>query len=117
MRGVVAKVLAIGFFVAGAVVGPASVASACSCLWSSPDEAFAKASVVFRGQLVEQVEVADGDSRDLVAIFDIDTVFKGSIHQRDVVLRSESPCAAGPFFAGQQFVFGSAQVWVGWLVD
>ncbi|MDK3255473.1 hypothetical protein [Blastococcus capsensis] len=92
--------LLLGCLLAVAGVVAAAPASACSCTGGTTAEFFARADAVFTGSLgsrsVDQPPGPIGSSTDpALHVFGVDTVFKGTAHERQGVVSPESGASCG----------------------
>ena len=58
---------------------------ACQCFWGSPAENLAEADAVFMGKVVNAGVNEEADYDSWVAEFDVETVWKGHVHQTTYV--------------------------------
>lgn len=107
MRAVVVAAVAAGALLAGA-----DEARACSCRVQPPSAHLSAATAAFRGEVVTLAEADDGA---VVALFDVDVVYKGEI-PRAVTVRTggAGDTCAVPFREGAAYVVfatGESDAW------
>jgi hypothetical protein len=87
-------VLLLGCLLAGVVA--AAPASACSCAGGTTAEFFARADAVFTGSLAARsVGTVDSSIDPALHVFTVETVFKGSAHERQGVVSPVSGASCG----------------------
>ena len=101
LAGLLRGSLGLALLAAAVVLLPAGAAMACSCAAAPSDQALvARSDVVFTGTLVERHEPTvfpglSSSSDPAVLVFDVDTVHKGSVAERQGVETARSGASCG----------------------
>ena len=115
MRRNVLRVSVCGVVLAAVLVVNAPSASACSCVPTSDAEAFARADVVFAGELVEVIPPPPAEIQSSADpeqfVFDIDLAYKGEVRSRETVITPMSGASCGLELSGRGpfLVFASTE--------
>lgn len=83
----------LGIF--AATVAPAGKAYACSCAGISVDRALHQSTAVFRGTVLEKQSVGRRAEARTDIRFEVDAVYKGAVHQEQVVASPKEATACG----------------------
>ncbi|HEX7277124.1 MAG TPA: hypothetical protein VF244_07090 [Acidimicrobiales bacterium] len=98
----------------GVVAGPAGPAHACSCSAAAEEDLFARADVVFRGD-VTQFQPSQS-SEPLTWRFAVSEVFKGEAAASQEVVSEATSCAL-ELRRGEYFVFADLEAFGGQVAD
>lgn len=107
VRTLVALLLAL----VGVVAAPSSVACACSCMGLDTDEAMARASAVFDGEVVARTKPSGGFSGELIEYtIEVSRVYQGSVPTKVIVRSAAESASCGAELSGRVTVFAHGPV-------